>query len=255
MKKRLSLLLVLALVFSLLSCTSAPDTVTTVPTDTQPQQTTAAQTIPETTEQTTPVQTAPPQTEPSQPAPSQTAPVQTAPPQTEPVQTQPAQTTPPQTQPVQTAPPQTEPVQTQPEQTAPAQTQPQQTAPPQTEPTETEAAALDPNGSYTTKEDVALYIHLYGRLPGNFITKSEARSYGWSGGSLEPYAPGKCIGGDRFYNREGLLPGGHTYYECDIGTLGSSGGRGAKRIVFSADGLVYYTGNHYGSFELLYGEP
>lgn len=116
--------------------------------------------------------------------------------------------------------------------------------------------SLDENGSYTTKEDVALYIHLYGRLPRNFITKSEARALGWSGGGLERYAPGKCIGGDTFQNREGLLPkkAGRTYKECDIDTLGASS-RGAKRIVFSNDGLVYYTSDHYESFTLMYGKP
>ena len=66
-------------------------------------------------------------------------------------------------------------------------------------------------------------------------------------GSLEKYAPGMCIGGDRFYNREGLLPSGKTYYECDIDTLGKSN-RGAKRIVFSKDGDIYYTSDHYVTF-------
>ena len=114
---------------------------------------------------------------------------------------------------------------------------------------------LDVAGSYTTKEDVALYIHLYGRLPDNFITKKQAEKLGWSGGSLEPYAPGKCIGGSRFGNYEGLLPDaeGRTWTECDIDTLGAEK-RGAKRIVFSNDGLIYYTADHYESFELLYGE-
>ena len=109
--------------------------------------------------------------------------------------------------------------------------------------------------TYTTKEDVALYIHTYGHLPGNFITKKEARELGWSGGSVEDYAPGKCIGGDHFGNYEGLLPekSGRSYTECDIDTLGSSG-RGAKRIIFSNDGLIYYTDDHYASFTLLYGE-
>ncbi len=112
---------------------------------------------------------------------------------------------------------------------------------------------LPENGSYTSKEDVALFLWQYGRLPDNFITKNEARDLGWSGGSLEPYAPGMCIGGDRFGNREGLLPEakGRSYTECDIDTLGADS-RGAKRIVFSNDGLIYYTGDHYGSFELLY---
>ncbi|MBQ5583617.1 MAG: ribonuclease [Ruminiclostridium sp.] len=121
--------------------------------------------------------------------------------------------------------------------------------------TDTDAAVaeLDPNGSYTTKEDVALYIHLYGCLPDNFITKDEARDLGWEGGSLEPYAPGMCIGGDYFGNYEGLLPEDRDYTECDIDTLGANS-RGPKRIVFSDDGLIYYTEDHYESFELLYGE-
>ena len=116
-------------------------------------------------------------------------------------------------------------------------------------------ALLDFTGSYTTKKDVALYIHQYGMLPGNFITKAEARKLGWEGGSVEPYAPGKCIGGDRFGNNEGLLPNapGRIWTECDIDTLGGSS-RGAKRIVFSNDGLIYYTDDHYESFELLYGD-
>lgn len=110
------------------------------------------------------------------------------------------------------------------------------------------------NGSYTTKNDVALYIQTYGKLPDNFITKKDAEKLGWTGGSLEPYAPGKSIGGDRFGNYEGLLPDapGRTYTECDIDTLGKSS-RGAKRIVFSNDGLIYYTSDHYESFTLLYG--
>jgi len=121
-------------------------------------------------------------------------------------------------------------------------------------PSEENQPLLDPYGSYTTKEDVALYIHLYGELPFNFMTKKEARALGWEGGSLEPVAPGMCIGGDWFGNYEGLLPEDREYTECDIDTLGAKS-RGAKRIVFSDDGLIYYTEDHYESFELLYGEP
>lgn len=115
---------------------------------------------------------------------------------------------------------------------------------------------LDPDGSYTAKEDVALYIYTYGCLPGNFITKDEARDLGWEGGGLDDYAYGCCIGGDRFGNYEGLLPDadGRTWTECDIDTMHASS-RGARRIVFSNDGLIYYTDDHYESFELLYGEP
>lgn len=118
-----------------------------------------------------------------------------------------------------------------------------------------ETAQIDEDGSYTTKDDIALYIHTYGHLLDNFITKKDAQALGWPGGSLEPCAPGKCIGGSRFGNYEGLLPeaDGRTYTECDIDTLGADS-RGAKRIVFSNDGLIYYTEDHYKSFELLYGE-
>ena len=68
-------------------------------------------------------------------------------------------------------------------------------------------------------------------------------------------APGCAIGGDRFGNREGILPAaqGRSYYECDIGTIGESS-RGAKRLVYSDDGLIYYTEDHYETFTLLYGE-
>ena len=130
-----------------------------------------------------------------------------------------------------------------------------QNAPSEDADTPDETAQIDEDGSYTTKDDVALYIHTYGHLPDNFITKKDAQALGWPGGSLEPYAPGKCIGGSRFGNYEGLLPeaDGRTYTECDIDTLGADS-RGAKRIVFSNDGLIYYTEDHYKSFELLYGE-
>ena len=136
------------------------------------------------------------------------------------------------------------------ESSAPAEPAPEETAPPAEE-----APAIDEDGYYTTKEDVALYIYTYGHLPDNFITKKEAESLGWSGGGLDDYAYGCCIGGNRFGNYEGLLPeaDGRTYTECDIDTMHASK-RGAKRIVFSNDGLIYYTDDHYESFTLLYGE-
>lgn len=109
--------------------------------------------------------------------------------------------------------------------------------------------------TYTSAEDVALYLHTYDELPPNFITKKAAKALGWPGGSLEEYAPGKCIGGDHFGNYDGLLPEkqGRSYKECDIDTLGAAK-RGAKRLVWSNDGLIYYTDDHYETFTLLYGE-
>lgn len=125
----------------------------------------------------------------------------------------------------------------------------------QTQPT-TEAATepdypIDPDGYYTSKNDVALYIHVFGRLPGNYISKSDGNALYGSYKNIPSYMN---IGGDHFQNREGRLPAGHTYYECDIGTSGGRN-RGQLRIVFSTDGLVYYTSDHYNSFTLLYGEP
>lgn len=135
---------------------------------------------------------------------------------------------------------------------------PAPTPTPKPTPTPTPSATECPvkeDGQYDQMEEVALYIHLYGHLPSNYITKNEARELGWTGGSLEPYAPGCSIGGDYFGNYEGVLPkkSGRKYTECDIDTKGKRS-RGAKRIVFSNDGLIYYSDDHYESFTLLYGE-
>lgn len=106
---------------------------------------------------------------------------------------------------------------------------------------------LNEDGSYDSKEDVALYIWLYGELPDNYLTKKEAQNLGWSGGSLEDYAPGCCIGGSHFGNYEGILPEDQEYTECDIDTIGRNS-RGAKRIVFADSEHIYYTDDHYESF-------
>ena len=112
-------------------------------------------------------------------------------------------------------------------------------------------APIAKDGEYTTKDDVAMYIRTYkGALPRNFITKREARALGWTGGPLEPFAPGKSIGGDRFGNSERRLPAlsGGFYKECDIDTKGKP--RGAKRLVFTSKGKrIYYSDDHYRTFK------
>jgi len=129
-------------------------------------------------------------------------------------------------------------------------------APPESSaaPEESSQAPPDEDGSYTTPEDVALYLHTYGHLPPNFIRKNDARAQGWdnSKGNLQDVCPGMSIGGDRFGNFEGLLPDaeGRRWTECDVNYHG--GFRGAERIVFSNDGLIYYTDDHYESFTQLY---
>lgn len=116
-----------------------------------------------------------------------------------------------------------------------------------------ESTNITENGVYTSKNKVAKYIHTYNHLPKNFITKEEANNLGWYGGALLNVAPFKCIGGDRYSNYEKTLPSAYSriYYECDIDTLGALS-RGAKRIIYSNDGLIYYTDDHYASFTNLY---
>ena len=123
--------------------------------------------------------------------------------------------------------------------------------------TEDEAAVIDEDGHYTSKEEVALYLYTYGKLPSNFITKKEAENLGWKkkdgeAGQLHVVAPGMSIGGSSFGNYEGLLPEkkGRKYFECDINYV--KGNRGAERLVYSNECLIFYTGDHYESFEQLY---
>ena len=106
-------------------------------------------------------------------------------------------------------------------------------------------------GEYSDKEHVAAYLRAFQELPPNYITKNEAQDLGWvsSQGNLWKVAPGKSIGGDYFGNYEGKLPTakGRKYTECDIDFDGSY--RNGKRIIFSSDGLVFYTEDHYETFE------
>ncbi len=104
-------------------------------------------------------------------------------------------------------------------------------------------------GYYYDVENVVLYLDAYGELPPNYITKNEARDLGWEGGSVEDYLEGAAIGGDRFGNYEGILPeaDGRAYTECDIDTDGYPS-RGSRRLVFSNDGLYFYTSDHYEHF-------
>lgn len=113
---------------------------------------------------------------------------------------------------------------------------------------------VEENGNYTSKDDVALYIHTYGKLPLNYITKAKAQEMGWDPekGNLSDVLPGMSIGGSAFGNYEGNLPRatGRRYFECDIDYEG--GYRGAKRLMYSNDGLVFYKEDHYKTFEQLY---
>ena len=129
---------------------------------------------------------------------------------------------------------------------APAETTP--------EPTKEPEPAISEDTRCDDKDCVALYVYTYGHLPSNYMSKKEARKRGWNSGALSKVLKGMAIGGDRFGNMEGYLPDQYNYTECDIDTIGKKS-RGAKRIVFADGGvLVYYTEDHYETFELLYGE-
>ena len=103
---------------------------------------------------------------------------------------------------------------------------------------------------YYSAEEVAAYIHQFKHLPDNFIKKADAEKLGWNGGSLDKIQKGMVIGGDYFGNYEGLLPEGKTYTECDVNCPKNS--RGGERIIFSDDGWIYYTPDHYETFETIY---
>ncbi len=133
-------------------------------------------------------------------------------------------------------------------------TTPQQTSGPTTWVEGTEVAGVVFGQSYRTDEDVALYLELFEELPPNYLTKAEAYDLGWvpEEGNLWEVTDEMTIGGDRFGNREGLLPEsrGRQYYEADVNYYG--GRRNAERLVYSNDGLIYYTSDHYASYTKLY---
>lgn len=101
----------------------------------------------------------------------------------------------------------------------------------------------------TEEKKVISYVKQNHKLPDYYITKNEARKQGWnpSRGNLCEVLPGRAIGGDKFSNREGNLPKGEQYFEADVNY--NCGNRNADRIVFTKDGDVYLTKNHYKSFE------
>ena len=108
----------------------------------------------------------------------------------------------------------------------------------------------------TDPQQIVNYLDLYGELPENFITKNEAKDLGWDSryNYVGDVAPGESIGGDRFGNYEGSLPEkkGRRWYECDANYGGAR--RGPERVLFSSDGLYYYTDDHYQTFTQMFPE-
>lgn len=102
----------------------------------------------------------------------------------------------------------------------------------------------------TQQQTVVSYLQQHQRLPDYYVTKKQAREQGWDprAGNLCAVLPGKAIGGDRFSNREGQLPsaGGRVWREADINY--QCGRRGADRLLYSSDGLIFVTRDHYKNF-------
>jgi len=113
---------------------------------------------------------------------------------------------------------------------------------------------LDEYGEYTSINEVAAFLLRYGYLPCNYLTKADAKELGWTAkkDNLGKGMPGCSIGGDVFQNREKLLPEAEDriWYECDVNTM--DGKRSDERLVFSSDGLIFYTPDAFESFIQLY---
>ena len=124
---------------------------------------------------------------------------------------------------------------------------PEATAAPADEPT------AEP-GPREAAQQLADYLFEHGELPENFVTKREAQDLGWKTRyrNVGDIRPGLAIGGDYFGNYEGKLPQvrGRKYYEADCFYQGKE--RNAYRIIWSTDGHVWYTGDHYETFEELF---
>lgn len=116
--------------------------------------------------------------------------------------------------------------------------------------------AVEESGLYTTRDSVAAYLCKFDKLPSNYVGKNEGKSLYESktGNTFEKWnfnpwtTLGVMIGGDVFDNREGLLPSG-SYHEADVDY--SAKNRGMKRLIYQSDCVIYYTADHYETFNKL----
>jgi hypothetical protein len=116
--------------------------------------------------------------------------------------------------------------------------------------------AVEESGEYTTKDSVAAYLCKFDKLPSNYVGKNEGKDlYESSTGNtfsrwnFNPWTTiGVMIGGDSFSNTEEILPEG-SYSEADVDYSGSN--RGTKRLIYQSGCIIYYTADHYETFDLL----
>ncbi len=100
------------------------------------------------------------------------------------------------------------------------------------------------------------WIKYLQELPEYYITRDDAKNAGWVNwkGNLADVLPGAMIYGGIYYNDKGILPHkeGRVWYETDINYEG--GYRNSERVVFSNDGLIFVTYDHYKTFAEIIGE-
>ncbi len=93
------------------------------------------------------------------------------------------------------------------------------------------------------------YLIRYGKLPDYYIDINNLRELGWKDGkSPSKYAPGKMLTRGRYFNDNKHLPDapGRLWFECDINYY--EGRRNQHRILYSNDGLMFVTYDHYETF-------
>lgn len=90
----------------------------------------------------------------------------------------------------------------------------------------------------------------FNQLPPYYIPIADARAAGWKArkGNLATVAPNRMLTKGIYNNDDGHLPdaAGRIWYEADINY--TSGRRGLERILYSNDGLVFITRDHYVTF-------
>ncbi len=114
-------------------------------------------------------------------------------------------------------------------------------------------------GTATTKgkNGADWWIATYHQLPPYYISKAEARALGWKAwkGNLASVAPNKMIAKGIYRNDNGHLPesSGRIWFEADINYI--AGRRGTERILYSNDGLIFVTWDHYHTFTEIVSMP
>ena len=105
------------------------------------------------------------------------------------------------------------------------------------------------NATKNEKDGADYWLKHFGELPEYYVTKEELIKYGWSDGKKpSKFAPGKMYSKGVYENSDGHLPDapGRIWYEADINYY--EGRRNRHRVLWSNDGLIFVTYDHYETF-------